>query len=157
MKILFLDIDGVLNSSEYFRRVKLDREPYPDGHLELEKIERINLLCQLTGYKIVLSSTWREFGKEVCNEILKRNGLTIDLHDITPDLTEKKGKIWTAKTRGDEIQAWIDEHKPDEYLIIDDDSDIHQKDRFIQTDSEYGFTDDKFKEALKIHETSNRL
>lgn len=150
MRVLFLDIDGVLNSGEYFRKAGLDRDTFPDGHLELEKIERINLFCELTGYKIVLSSTWREFGKDECNEILKRNGLTFDLYDITPDLTEKKGKIWTAKTRGDEIQAWIDKHKPDEYIIIDDDSDIHQKDRFIQTNSEHGFTNEKFKEAISI-------
>ena len=46
MRLLFLDIDGVVNSS---------------GHngLESEKLREVQRICHTAGAKIVLSSDWR--------------------------------------------------------------------------------------------------
>ena len=55
-KILFLDIDGVLNGYDLFQR----KAPYPLSEFNEEKIELLNsLIDDMPDIKIVLSSSWR--------------------------------------------------------------------------------------------------
>ena len=54
-KIIFLDIDGVLNSVEYRKRIQCT------GRVEMDP-QLLSLLADLvnkTGAKLVISSTWR--------------------------------------------------------------------------------------------------
>ncbi len=52
-KILFLDVDGVLNQHS---------KPGEDGGLDPVKVENLAWLVKKTGCKIVLSSAWRYMG-----------------------------------------------------------------------------------------------
>lgn len=78
MKVLFLDIDGVL--SHVCQRYAED-----DGYLDkmdrylLKNLAKVQQEC---GFKIVVSSTWR-IGrtKEEMEEVFKDNGSVLDLHD----------------------------------------------------------------------------
>ncbi len=62
MKVIFLDIDGVLNSYAY------DRQRAPDdGNIDATRLELLKLLIDKTEAKIVLTSSWREhWDKEPC-------------------------------------------------------------------------------------------
>lgn len=66
-KIIFLDIDGVLNSLEYFDQLKnADQSKKIEKYQELD-VEKVRLLAKITantGAEIVLSSTWRDIGRK---------------------------------------------------------------------------------------------
>ena len=138
MKAIFLDIDGVLNSQQgsISQNVR--------GVMDYEGIDRVALgllrkLCELTGAKIVISSTWRSDGHEEITgafEACGWRGLIMSkiIIGVTPHL---------SGIRGGEIAEWLACHTDvSEYVIIDDDSDMldSQKDNFVHTDGVLGFT-----------------
>ena len=60
-KIIFLDIDGVLNSMDYFEQTK-DCKGYTE--INPEKVKLLKEIVDRTGAEIVLSSTWRDLEKK---------------------------------------------------------------------------------------------
>lgn len=158
MNILFLDIDGVLNSESWylsneFKNKLSNKACYLETHLDNTAIDKLNQLCNKTDAKIVISSTWRTFSD--CIPTLQKNGLTAEIIDVTPDLTELlPSGVWVSKTRGEEIQYWLDNNQWNNYVIIDDDSDMleSQKQNFVQTDDMYGITDLDVDQVIKIFE-----
>lgn len=127
-KVLFLDIDGVLNKkSDYEVRM-----PENDIlRINMVLVDRLKDIVQETGCKVVLSSSWRnvgggrEFAEQCCG---------FEFLDITPSYLE---------TRGHEIQQWLDNNPTDRYAIVDDDSDMldGQLKNFFQTEFEHGLTE----------------
>lgn len=120
IKIIFLDIDGVLNV--YCE----GRDEYGcTFHKHFE--ENLASLIKKTGAKIVVTSTWRSRGLLVMKEIWEKRSLAGEVIDITPHIDIGK--------RGEEIQQWMENNKVDRYVIIDDDTDIleSQKRNFVQT------------------------
>lgn len=123
--ILFLDVDGVLNS-------------YKTGGLYALKrncLRRLQQIVELTQCRIVLSSTWRkdEYALKRLKRVLSYRGIRI--FSTTPNL---------GKHRGLEIAVWLKENSYEgPYAILDDDSDMEdwQLPHFFQTDPEYGITD----------------
>lgn len=128
MKVLFLDIDGVVNKQDNFDRSK-GMGPYPIDSYCAFLVGRIQLQ---TGCEVVLSSSWRLHPEGVQN-VSER---VVRLLDKTPCL---------SGIRGDEVQAWLDKYPEfDKYAILDDDSDFHdhQKPHFFKTSFKEGLTDD---------------
>lgn len=123
VKILFLDIDGVLNASgtTNFRNKLWPTDPYMAflvGKIQLD-----------TDCEIVLSSSWR-YHPDGMAEVRK----LVNLLDRTPLLNDSRGK---------EIQAWLDIHpEVDRYAILDDDTDMlpDQLPNFFQTTFDTGLT-----------------
>ena len=78
MKIIFLDIDGVLNSKTYYKTV--DRTKKDWNRFNPLAVEMIRRLIEEFDASIVISSTWR-YGlvKELKNELFK-SGLIKYLH-----------------------------------------------------------------------------
>src|SRR3990167_4087459 len=103
MKIIFLDIGGVLNRIGSQRRTT---ERYR-GHIGIDRelAEKFNALVKRTGASVVLSSTWRlEVG---WLKILKDYGLDTECFvGCTPRLP---GQI-----RGEEIEKWLEAHSDTE-------------------------------------------
>lgn len=128
MKVLFLDIDGVVNSVKNFNPGK--QEVYPLDRYCAFLVGRIQLQ---TGCKVVLSSSWRHDPKAVQSV----SQSVVELFDITPTL---------GKYRGDEVQAWLDKHpEVTKYAILDDDMDfyVYQAPNFFKTRfMEEGLTDE---------------
>jgi hypothetical protein len=126
MNIIFLDIDGVLTSPRtgYF-------------NFDIYAVNFLRWICQNSDTKIVITSTWRKnHNKEFFEKIFSKV-----LHDDwqTPIINK------LSKTRGDEIQKWLDNHKEiKDYIILDDDNDMlkSQKDHLISTDPENGLNFD---------------
>ena len=124
MKVIFLDVDGVLNSSQ-------------DGfNIKLETRKHLVLLKQLvdeTGAEIVLSSSWRIYDKTRVFIKKKLEEYGIALIGFTPDTGESKGK---------EIKKWLDEtpYSIESFVILDDDSDMDEYThaKLVKTDSNIG-------------------
>lgn len=154
MKILFLDIDGVVNCQTTAQRHRgaIGIDPY----LAL----LVDRIVHATGCKIVLSSTWRlwEQGRE---EVRKQVGEFIDVTPsflrsmehggfITRDEYDGKGG-YTSCARGYEIQDWLDRHPEiTRYAILDDDSDMlaRQIPNFFKTTWKEGITDEISKAVI---------
>lgn len=132
MKIIFLDIDGVLNhESWYEKRLEFDLQ-YPLCEFDPKSIEYLNNITDITGAKIIISSSWR-FNPDIVN-ILYKAGITGEIIGCTPDLYNTYGSL----CRGKEIDVVLNK-QPDieRYIILDDDTDIeeHQLPYFIKTNA----------------------
>lgn len=151
MKILFLDIDGVLNSDSWYTRRREDGlrmedmgDRYPFYEFDPESVARLNKIIDATDCNIVVSSTWRH--NKQLNDILKEVGVKKTPIDITP--------YSTSGIRGMEIQAWINEHAEDPfyYVILDDNSDMlkTQKPHFCKISWWTGILESDVEKAIKI-------
>lgn len=139
VKLVVLDFDGVLNSKQFWVR-RLVRNPFwklaerAQKDLDPEAIGHLNRVIRETGAKVVVSSTWRK-GRTVeeLQQILDRNGFVGEVVGKTPSLcwADDGRRLW----RGDEIQAWLDQHpEVDSFAIVDDDSDMsHLMHRLVLT------------------------
>ncbi len=109
--VLFLDVDGVLNSASWFA----SQGPMGVTEVDPRAVRRIQRIVAKTGAKVVLSSSWRKRGdgpNELEDKLLAA-GVPID--DRTPHL---------EGTRGDEIAAWLAAHPEiTTFAILDDDAD----------------------------------
>lgn len=126
LRVLFLDIDGVLNSHRScFALGGISHDASPSGLTQFDPIAlaMVQGLCRGAGLSVVLSSTWRihrdwrDLGPQ----------LGLPIIDRTPRL---------SGVRGTEIKAWLDANPGVEsYAIVDDDSDMleDQMPRFVQT------------------------
>ncbi len=133
MKVLFLDVDGVMNAlpKEY------SYADWPGKHYEPECVERLNKITRETGAKIVLSSTWRlgRVGKEV-QRFFNEWGVESPIYDRT---SRAAGEAHLARAL--EISKWVSENKPDKYVAVDD---MNMKDLVPQrlTNGMVGMTDE---------------
>ncbi len=119
MKVIFLDIDGVLNSRAYDRKRNWNEKT----DIDETRLPFIKEIVDATGAKIVLSSTWRQhWDKDInrcdedglyINKTFAKFGLSI--FDKIPDLG-------ITALRRDEISKWMKEIKEviDSFVIIDD-------------------------------------
>jgi Swiss Army Knife RNA repair-like protein len=106
MKVIFLDIDGVLNSTATPNPRKF---PYV---VDEKLLKHLLFILEQTGAQVVLSSTWRY--DPVGRLAAKHAG--IPFVDVTPDMP--------GAPRCGEIEAWLDAHPDVErHVVIDDDND----------------------------------
>lgn len=147
-RIVFLDVDGVLNSYLWTVRPKTVEENQGDPDLDPFAINLLNEFTQIFDLKIVISSDWRI--SSYCIPRLKNAGVK-NIIDTTPltILNSYKLKNWVK--RGEEIQMWLNEHpEVENYVIFDDREDIEQKDHFIKIDSYRGLTQEDIQKAIEI-------
>lgn len=127
MKVIFLDIDGVLNTGDFIYALGEDPEERKvlraNIHnyakmLDLRACGLLNRITDVTGAKIVVSSTWRILHSwdNLLWMLTERAGVTGDIIDKTPT---------GGRDRGHEIEMWLDKHPGVvRFIILDDDSDI---------------------------------
>ena len=144
-KILFLDIDGVMNSKLYFKNSFNPDED--DSRFDVYSVYLVKKLVEEFSLKIVITSHWRSGMVEKLMSELKRNELMSFLHkdSFTP--------ILRSAQRGIEIKAWLDSHPGiNDYIIIDDNENMleEQKCRFVKTDAFAGLLDENYYDAREI-------
>lgn len=110
-KVLFLDIDGVLNS----HRSCYALGGFPHGFDKVHRarfdevaVALVRDVCRETDCSIVLSSSWR-----IIHSVHEcANGLDLPIFDATPT---------TPGIRGNQIKEWLTAH-PEvvQYAIVDD-------------------------------------
>jgi hypothetical protein len=159
MKVVFLDIDGVLVTEHYLLQLDENEQPWRDekGHAYFcpRCLTNFEQLIKQTHAKVVLSSTWRFFLADTVGvpDFFKARGVQFDIHDQTPRLPSSSKKMSEQPTRGEEIQAWLDTHREvTHYCILDDDPRIfpQQQPYWVRTSFRYGFTKAKLDQALRI-------
>lgn len=146
MSILFLDIDGVLNSVQYAMRTKdvgmlwgMD----PTCVMLLEEI------CLKTGCQLVISSTWRRIYtiREIAAFMIAK-GMTIQPPII--GVTPINGTI-----RGHEVDSWLRNNSfqyetAPKYICVDDDSDFLPHQTLVQTNNKYGLTKENAERCIEL-------
>lgn len=174
-KIIFLDIDGVVNIPPYQKFTP-------------ELVSNIEQLIKMTDAKIVMSSSWRDANTERMKETLIEHGFTEKLFAEIIGIT-CRGYNHVVKgsklpiVRGNEIKAWVDTNlvypwhaNPDmkeqyevkdekgdfkimrsnrvgkdfSYVILDDDCDmlLEQEPWFIRCKWDEGFTEERLQVAV---------
>lgn len=133
MKVLFLDIDGVLNTHKSIGRFGFD---FIDNIL----VALVARIVRETDCKIVLSSSWRvdEKDRVIATRELAEQGLTI--HDCTPVITRGGWEAGGWVRRHEEIQAWLNQNPVDRFAILDDEKDACIEGSFFRTDENTGLT-----------------
>lgn len=110
MKAIFLDVDGVLNSDEYFDSVSDSDDDSIENEIDMDKIKLLKEAVDLTDAQVVLSSSWRYTRKaQSLRELLIENGIVTD---VAPFLQNKRGL---------EIKSWLKNNPDvDDFVILDD-------------------------------------
>lgn len=134
MKVVFLDVDGVLNNFDMIRDYGFD-------YIDDDMVRRLGMVISQTDADIVLSSYWRLNPKDrsLVDAALKKWGMFV--HDRTPHM---------PGPRFVEISQWLGENpEADRYAIIDDDEEagVGMEASFFRTDPEVGIT---FEIAKKV-------
>lgn len=167
IKILFLDVDGVLNTYD------TKKESETTG-INKSICERLGKIIEETQCKIVLSSTWRldEGSKnklflemrqmaniQIYNDLSKPNNVYLgDTDDLDPDFNGNEGAV-----RTDEIMAKLTDCKlvsnVTHWVAVDDlklgrntKREIVPgfEDHFVQTDETKGITQGKMQDIINI-------
>lgn len=161
-KILFLDIDGVLNTALFHN--KEERERYRDKYgymFDPNAVSNFKMIIDETGADIVISSSWKYMGVEKLREMWKERGLPGKIIDITPDSVSEEFLINAdlddmsyGSFRSLEIKEWMMNNGNDvsHYAIIDDMYDMlpEQQPHFILSDPNVGITEWDAMKAIAI-------
>lgn len=158
MKAIFLDIDGVLNSNDWYVRTR-EVGKQDQGDVDPEAIKLVNQIIEKTGARVFMSSSWRSDFDNSCNYLYNR-GLTPDvIVGKTPQFNYfcQSDSIRKTLCRGNEIQYVLETEFITEYVILDDDQDMlySQKDNFIHIDFMHGITKENVEQAIKILNNDN--
>ncbi|MDX1285926.1 MAG: HAD domain-containing protein [Draconibacterium sp.] len=164
MKIIFLDIDGVLNHEQFYinRQEQIFAGKWsitrPFSEIDPKCVNLLSEFCRKNDIKVVISSTWRAsrdaeaFNEMFSNEFFEQPAF--EVISTTPHLPR-----WSV--RGNEIRQWIEENENIigckyydyyDYCILDDDGDmlLWQKENFLKVDRFVGITPQTIFEMKKI-------
>lgn len=166
IRVIFCDIDGVLNSADYMENRRHIPRPTRDA-IDAVTVPRLNAITGRTGAKIVISSTWRLQPRpyqypgsvESLRQILSAHGIAGEIIGTTPWFwkpyshhLEDDTVVIAGKERGHEIQAWLDRN-PDvsSFVILDDDADmVHLRHRLVKTSFALGLLDEHVERAVAM-------
>jgi hypothetical protein len=151
MKVIFLDVDGVLVTyrSHYAYNPKPDDKRFSCGLMqEFDRTAAAFLvkLCKNYNIKIVVSSTWRVH-KDMIDKLLLDTDLKQFLHrDWRTEESDQR--------RGYQIRNWLALHpevKKNDYRILDDDNDMleEQQRQFVQCSMWDGISGQSFKALIE--------
>lgn len=158
-KVIFLDVDGVLNCATS-KSFCIDDGGRVIKGVDSDKVKRLAKIIEATGAQIVLSSDWKHgwskyytsrkpsHAKYLDNHLYKKGKLTIK--DKTPSTHNGS---WF---RGEEILAYLRLHQDVEnYVILDDTffEDFSAKEineHLVLTDYMVGLTDADVEKAIRI-------
>ena len=164
MKVIFLDIDGVMNGSDPAENSAGGEQPV--RAVQEEKVRLLAQLVKRTGAKVVLHSGWRFlFGEglrpihpEAERLVCLLGGCGLSLYGMTPDLTDEQirrtKKFSRVKAR--EILQWLREHSDgaeEISWIVLDDLDLGNEQVAacqIRTDGRVGLTEADVEAAVRL-------
>jgi len=163
-RVLFLDIDGVLNSHEYWDRLTADTKnkmriiPGGEGQIDPVAVSRLEVILKDTGCDVVISSTWRRLLEvETIVDLFIKKGLSpfyrnrfigaTDTINVPMDDPNR-----TTKERGLQIQRWLDANlEYTKVAILDDDSDMaHLMPYLIKTNILTGLLDEHVVQIIML-------
>lgn len=161
-KIIFLDIDGVINTKEWHSKMTKDTPKDEYGYaFDPMAVANLAHIIDKTGADIVISSSWKFYGVPKLREMWKKRNLPGTILDITPNtisdemlLNANLDEFQLGVCRGNEIKEWLSRHEDiiSNYVIIDDFDDMlsEQEDHVVLTESLIGITEWDAEKAIKI-------
>lgn len=97
-RILFLDVDGVLNGDDWLQSLSWEDYAQDVKHFDPECVRLYNQIIRRTSARVVLSTGWRlKYSQEALVSILRRAGVEGDIVGRTP----------VRVTREEEVGAWV--------------------------------------------------
>ena len=164
MKVIFLDVDGVLNSiddlMEYREKNNITKTILYDDIAD-KRLELLKQLVEKTKAEIVISSSWRmgwirngkpkEFNKEslMYKLVSRLSDYNLKHIDVTPYLYDSNIRY----NRGDEIREWLNQHpEVEKFVILDDEDDMCEftDTNLVQTSYDHGLLQEHVDKAIKI-------
>ncbi len=156
MRVVFLDIDGVLNCHSYLAGLAARVGAYDRNDHEMidsVAVERLNRIVERAGAKVVVSSSWRwAHTLQVIARMLALRGFRGEAVGATPHQGKMPSGLWAGEVRGHEIQAWLDAHPAVErFTILDDSTDMaHLAPYLVRTYFETGLQDEHVEQAVAM-------
>lgn len=156
MKVIFLDIDGVLATNKEFgmNRTKFQTKypeakelhiPYP---FNTECVKIFNEILDATNAIIVLSSDWRfHWDLKDLDKIFKFNGVKKSPFAITIK-TKRKLSSELEDDRSYQIKNFVDEVSPNSWVAIDDLKLTSLGDNFVKTKDSEGLKQTGIKDKI---------
>lgn len=163
-RVVFLDIDGVLNRTKHADQVTLEKD----------LVDKLKTILSREGHddvQIVLSTFWRPFDDYIGYALYRVSGIdgslvigaTPGMSKGTPVQTSPVGHLLHAEafdhtdhypTRAAEIRQWLRHHPTvTHYAILDDRKDAADGEllaSFVRTEPSEGLTDEHVKKAIQI-------
>lgn len=128
MKLLFLDIDGVMTSDSLNEEIGDGRRIYP---FSTSCVVALNEILKLNRVRIVLTSSWRTvFNPEMQRQIFKENGVSQPPSDETVELG--------FENRSAEIKEYLSGRNVDGFVILDDMEIEGFEGHFLKIDPKFG-------------------
>ena len=160
--VIFLDIDGVLNTKWWY--TQMDRNTPRDKYgyvFDPNAVANLAKIINETGADIVVSSTWKFMGLPQMLDMWEERGLPGKITDTTPNtvsdevlLDANLEHMELTPIRGMEVQEWLNTKgkKVSHYVILDDMDNMlpEQQNHFVQTNPEVGITEEDAKKAIAI-------
>jgi len=149
-KILFTDIDGVLNNKTLWHQTFNDGEGIenPANYLSPKMIDILNRIIESTDCDVVISSSWRtEYSLNNLKKYMVDKGFLYPnkIIDVTPNISATKREY--------EVSVWLLRKTLKAYAILDDVcygfEEVHPN-QFIRTDSVFGLTESDADKVIKI-------
>lgn len=177
MNIIFLDIDGVLNSDEFFDEErnkiikKFNEEKFENKHIgaiddfdllvdyamlhiDINKLEMVKELSKEINYDVVIISSWRENPYyDFIEERLKELGLPIVGRIDDKIVSEHESYTVITYDRGMVIRDYISSNNVNNYVILDDetrDYDDKQLKKLVQTNYKIGISTNDVDKVKKM-------
>ena len=165
-KYLFLDFDGVLNTSRYAKLLRNEGiDPFDEfgAMFDPETIVNLKSIIEQTNCKIVLSTSWRNEGLLRMRSLWKDRNLPGEIFSMTPILLSttyqdsQNGEMFCIpelNAKALEINAWLQQYTTNSfnYVIIDDENVYfqNQQKHLVLTNEYDGLTAQKAKNAIDI-------
>lgn len=151
LRLIFLDIDGVLNTERHISKLRVAKQPCSDLYGPLfdpEAVENLREIIEKTHAKIVVTSSWRYiYGLEGLKEIWAYRKLPGKLFGVV--------KMDGSGTRGEEVENFVTDlfgDSANDYLILDDECEYsdNQLQRFIKVNPIRGIDSADVEKAIEI-------
>lgn len=168
-KVIFLDLDGVLNTDNYYDQLRHEHLPTEDTFgilFDPKAVEQLAHIVDSTQAKIVISSSWRYSGIANMRAMWKARKLPGVIYDITslhvaddyiqsqmennPNDFDLYDVMILAREM--EIALWLEEHpEVTSYVILDDQSTFRQlKEHFVLINQKFGITNKDTERVITI-------
>ena len=166
-KVLFLDIDGVLNTERQHDHCVEAGLAYVDNFgyaFDPVAVANLKKIVDATGADIVISSSWKFWGLSTMQKLWACRELPGKVVDVTPNnvsdellLSVDLSLMELPAGKGSEIKEWLDTNgsQVTHYAILDDMDDMlpEQQSHFVQIDPRIGITDDDAERIITILKT----
>lgn len=150
-KVIFLDVDGVINSGNNQKRNTRLKRTCETMYFDPTCMKNLKEIVEKTDARLVLSSDWR-FPTERTKSICHLQNLIRKLADYELGVDDQTGEALSC--RNEEINQWLQSHKElESYVILDDVNDCFEGEnlkRLVLTDEVVGLTDSDVVEAIEI-------